>query len=386
MSGTSAPIELAALTLVLALVGGLIPLFSRIKDNPETLRRITGISSGILLASALLVVLPEGFDLATGGHDEHGHDEHGNDDALAGSVALVILELEHGDIDASEAIEEIESLLGGHDEDEHGDHDEDADSHDEEMAQSLSENIEHVIEEVESGEINATVGIEEIEELITSHAHEEEAHGDEEEEGLENLIIGAAILAGFIMMLILEGSGMGHAVHEEHHDHHDEHGHEHVHHRAAPWLLVLGLSLHSAADGLAIGSAAAGASQAVTALVAMAVLIHKVPAAFSLGVFSMHERENRNDSIRDVALFALATPVMIMISFYALDGLDEHLIALAMLFAAGTFLYVATVDTLPDIHNPETGREALKNVAIGVLLMVLVLYGADAGGLIEHGH
>ena len=386
MAGTSAPIELAALTLVLALVGGLIPLFSKIKDNPETLRRITGISSGILLASALLVVVPEGFELAAGGHDEHGHDEHGNDDALAGSVALVILELEHGDIDASEAIEEIESLLGGHDEDEHGDHDEDADSHDEEMAQSLSENIEHVIEEVESGEINATVGIEEIEELITSHAHEEEAHGDEEEEGLENLIIGAAILAGFIMMLILEGSGMGHAVHEEHHDHHDEHGHEHVHHRAAPWLLVLGLSLHSAADGLAIGSAAAGASQAVTALVAMAVLIHKVPAAFSLGVFSMHERENRNDSIRDVALFALATPVMIMISFYALEGLDEHLIALAMLFAAGTFLYVATVDTLPDIHNPETGREALKNVAIGVLLMVLVLYGADAGGLIEHGH
>jgi len=386
MSATSAPIELAALTLVLALVGGLIPLFSKIKDNPETLRRITGISSGILLASALLVVVPEGFELATGGHDEHGHDEHGDDDALAGSVALVILELEHGDIDASEAIEEIEGLLGGHDEDEHGDHDEDDDSHDEEMAESLSENIEHVIEEVESGEINATAGIEEIEELITSHAHEEEVHGDEEEEGLENLIIGAAILAGFIMMLILEGSGMGHAVHEEHHDHHDEHGHEHVHHRAAPWLLVLGLSLHSAADGLAIGSAAAGSSEAVTALVAMAVLIHKVPAAFSLGVFSMHERESRDDSIKDVALFALATPVMIMVSFYALEGLDEHLIALAMLFAAGTFLYVATVDTLPDIHNPETGREALKNVAIGVLLMVLVLYGADAGGLIEHGH
>lgn len=386
MSATSAPIELAALTLVLALVGGLIPLFSKIKDDPETLRRITGISSGILLASALLVVVPEGFELATGGHDEHGHDEHGDDDALAGSVALVILELEHGDIDASEAIEEIEGLLGGHDEDEHGDHDGDDDSHDEEMAESLSENIEHVIQEVESGEINATAGIEEIEELITSHAHEEEVHGDEEEEGLENLIIGAAILAGFIMMLILEGSGMGHAVHEEHHDHHDEHGHEHVHHRAAPWLLVLGLSLHSAADGLAIGSAAAGSSEAVTALVAMAVLIHKVPAAFSLGVFSMHERESRNDSIKDVALFALATPVMIMVSFYALEGLDEHLIALAMLFAAGTFLYVATVDTLPDIHNPVNGREALKNVAIGVLLMVLVLYGADAGGLIEHGH
>jgi len=280
MAVASAPIELAALTLILALLGGLPPILSKIKENQETLRRITGIASGILLASALLVVIPEGFELATGEHEESG----------------------------------------------------------------------------------------------------------EEEEGVGNLLIGGAVLAGFLMMLILEGSGIGHAVHEEHHDHHDEHGHEHVHHRNSPWIIVLGLSLHSAADGLAIGSAAAGSTEAVTALVALAVLIHKVPAAFSLGVFSMHERENRNDSVRDIVMFSLATPVMILVSFYTLQGMDDHLIALVMLFAAGTFLYVATVDTLPDIHNPETGRAAVRNVLIGVVVMILVLYGAEAAGLIEHGH
>ena len=280
MAVASAPIELAALTLILALLGGLPPILSKIKENQETLRRITGIASGILLASALLVVIPEGFELATGEHEE----------------------------------------------------------------------------------------------------------SSEEEEGVDNLLIGGAVLAGFLMMLILEGSGIGHAVHEEHHDHHDEHGHEHVHHRNSPWIIVLGLSLHSAADGLAIGSAAAGSTEAVTALVALAVLIHKVPAAFSLGVFSMHERENRNDSVRDIVMFSLATPVMILVSFYTLQGMDDHLIALVMLFAAGTFLYVATVDTLPDIHNPETGRAAVRNVLIGVVVMILVLYGAEAAGLIEHGH
>lgn len=381
MTEASLPVELIALTLILALVGGLAPIFSNIKENHDTMRRITGIASGILLASALLVVIPEGFELATGGHDEHGHDEHVDEDALAGSVALVILELEHGDINSSEAIEEIEELLGGHDE-----HDEESgDEHDEESGDSLSEGIEHVIEEVESGEINATTGIEEIEELITSHAHEGE-HGDEEESTLESLIIGGAVLAGFVLMLVMEGSGVGHAVHEEHHEHEEEHGHEHVHHRAAPWIIVLGLSLHSAADGLAIGSAAAGSSEAVTALVALAVLIHKVPAAFSLGVFSLHEREDRNDSIRDVVLFSIATPVMIVISFFALQDFDEQMIALAMLFSGGTFLYVATVDTLPDIHNAVSGREAMVNVIIGVLVLVLILFGADAAGLIEHGH
>ena len=381
MTEASLPVELIALTLILALVGGLAPIFSNIKENHDTMRRITGIASGILLASALLVVIPEGFELATGGHDEHGHDEHVDEDALAGSVALVILELEHGDINSSEAIEEIEELLGGHDE-----HDEESgDEHDEESSDSLSEGIEHVIEEVESGEINATTGIEEIEEIITSHAHEGE-HGDEGERALESLIIGGAVLAGFVLMLVMEGSGVGHAVHEEHHEHEGEHGHEHVHHRAAPWVIVLGLSLHSAADGLAIGSAAAGSSEAVTMLVALAVLIHKVPAAFSLGVFSLHEREDRNDSIRDVVLFSIATPVMIVISFFALHDFDEQMIALAMLFSGGTFLYVATVDTLPDIHNVVSGREAMVNVIIGVLVLVLILFGADAAGLIEHGH
>jgi zinc transporter 9 len=288
MTLQSAPIELAALTLMLALIGGLVPILSRIKEDRDILRRITGVASGILLASAILVVIPEGFELAMEEHDE---------------------------------------------------------------------------------------GV-----------HEEEEAGHEEEEGLEGLIIGGAILAGFMMMLMLEGSGIGHAVHEEHHNHEVDHGHEHIHHRNSPWIIVLGLSLHSAADGLAIGSAAAGSSEAVTAIVALAVLIHKVPAAFSLGVFSTHERNERNDSIKDVVLFSVATPVMIMVSFYALEGLDEHMIALAMLFAGGTFLYVATVDTLPDIHNPETGREALVNVIIGVALMIVILYGADAVGLIEHGH
>jgi zinc transporter 9 len=385
MSDASLPTELIALTLVLALIGGLIPIFSSMKGDRDSLRKITGLASGILLASAVLVVIPEGFELASGGHEDHGHDEHVDEGALAGSTALVILEVEHGEISASEGIEEIEELLGGHEEHADDDHEEEDDDHDEGDDSSLSESIEHVIEEVESGEINASTGISEIEEIVTSHAHEE-GHGSEEEESLENLAIGLAVLAGFVLMLVLEGSGIGHAVHEEHHDHEEEHGHQHIHHGVAPFLLVLGLSLHSAADGLAIGSAAAGASEAVTAAVALAVLIHKVPAAFSLGVFSMHEREDRNDSIRDVVLFSIATPLMIVVSFYALEGLDEHMIALAMLFSGGTFLYVAAVDTLPDIHNPETGREAMINVLMGVIIMVVILFGADAAGLIEHGH
>jgi len=269
----------ALLTLFVALICGLLPIFSKIKDDPNRLKMFTSIAAGIIIASALLVVIPEGYELAS--EDEH------------------------------------------------------------------------------------------------------ELHDDEHASGL---LLGGAILAGFLLMLILEGSGIGHAVHEEHHEHSNEHNHEHVHHSSSGWLLVLGLTLHAATDGLAIGAAAASGSVSITATIALAVLIHKGPAAFSLGVFSMHERNERKDSIRDVVIFSLATPIMMIIAYFALEDLETHLIGLAMLFSAGTFLYIATVDTLPDIHNPETGRKAMVFVLLGAAILGCALFGMDTLGLIEHGH
>ncbi|MBT4060112.1 MAG: ZIP family metal transporter [Euryarchaeota archaeon] len=276
---TNAPMTYALLTLFVALICGLLPIFSKIKDDPNRLKMFTSIAAGIIIASALLVVIPEGYELAS--EDEH------------------------------------------------------------------------------------------------------ELHDDEHASGL---LLGGAILAGFLLMLILEGSGIGHAVHEEHHEHSNEHNHEHVHHSSSGWLLVLGLTLHAATDGLAIGAAAASGSVSITATIALAVLIHKGPAAFSLGVFSMHERNERKDSIRDVVIFSLATPIMMIIAYFALEDLETHLIGLAMLFSAGTFLYIATVDTLPDIHNPETGRKAMVFVLLGAAILGCALFGMDTLGLIEHGH
>ncbi len=370
------PLLYALIALIIGLVCGLIPIFSKVKEDVNKLKMLTGIAAGIIIASALLVVIPEGYELAT-------TDEHATEDALAGSTALIILEVNNGEITAEKGIEEIEELLGGHgdhEEEAHDDHEEE-EGHDDHEEEGLSSEIEHVIEEVEAGEINASAGISEINELIGAHSHEE-GHSDHS----SGMLLGGAILAGFVLMLILEGYGMGHSVHEEHHDHAESHGHGHVHHTASGWMLVFGLSLHAATDGLAVGAAAATESISLTAAVVFAVLIHKGPAAFSLGVFSMHERNERKDSIRDVVIFSLATPIMIMVAYFLLEGVETATIGLTMLFSAGTFLYVATVDTLPDIHNPETGKKALLYVIIGAAILALALFGADAAGLLSHGH
>ncbi len=364
----------AGMTLIIGLVCGLLPIFSGIKDDKKRLKQLTGIAAGIIIASAMLVVIPEGYELAM-------TDENGTDDALAGSVALVILEVGHEDINATTGIEEIEVLIGGHSE--HGEEDAQEGEHQNEQdsGASLSESIGGVIEEVEDGDINATTGIEKIEELISAHSHAEETNEDH----TSGILMGGAIIAGFLLMFILEGSGIGHAVHEEHHDHEHGHGHGHVHHAATGGLLVFGLTLHAATDGVAIGAATASGDFALTITVLLAVLIHKGPAAFSLGVFSTHEREEKKDSVRDVVIFSLATPVMIIIAGLSLGELETHMIGLAMLFSAGTFLYVATVDTLPDIHNPETGKQAMIHVLIGVTILVGLLMIANSLNL-GHAH
>ncbi len=275
---SASPFPLAGLILGLALMGGFAPVFLKLGEKTETLRKLTCISSGVLLSSAMLIVIPEGFAVASSG-------------SAISNLAI-------------------------------------------------------------NGEI----------------------------------ILGAAILAGFLSMLVLEGLGIGHAVHEEHHEHAEQHGHNHIHHRSKPWTLVLGLSLHSAADGLAIGSALIMSTGGVSTLVVFAVMIHKVPAAFSLGVFSLHQRGEKKGVVKDVILFSLATPLMILISTYILSDIDQQIVAVTLLFAAGTFLYVATVDTLPDIHNPETGKQSLKFILIGVAILVALLIGLDLAGEMGHGH
>jgi len=84
--------------------------------------------------------------------------------------------------------------------------------------------------------------------------------------------------------------------------------------------------------------------------------------------------------------FALATPVAIVLSYLALDGADESILALALLFSAGTFVYVATVDTLPAIHNPSTGRRSVRNVLSSAAAFSILLVVLNSAGALEHGH
>ena len=198
------------------------------------------------------------------------------------------------------------------------------------------------------------------------------------------LVLGTAVASGFICMLILEGMGLSHAIHEEHHDHQVGHGHGHVHHPQSGLVMAIGLSMHAIADGLAIGAATASGETSISLLVAFGVLVHRVPAALSLGVFSSHETATRKSIWGGLLLFALATPAGAIGAYFALDNASGSLVGVVLLFSAGTFIYVTTVDALPSIHNPETGPRSARIVVASAVLFAAALFALNATGILTH--
>jgi zinc transporter 9 len=203
-------------------------------------------------------------------------------------------------------------------------------------------------------------------EIFEGHEHDEHA----DEEGIESSTIGLTILLGFVLMLLLEVLGLPHAVHHE--EDKDLLG----------LSATIGLVAHAAADGLAVGASVSSSTE-TGLIVFVAIMLHKGPTAFGLSSFLKHINVAASKSKMYLILFALSSPIVAILSFFVLKdtslATDDN-IGLAMLFSAGTFIYVATVDVLPEVHSHDHNHDApVWFVIIGMVLVYLTT-------LISHSH
>ncbi len=223
----------------------------------------------------------------------------------------------------------------------------------------------------------------------TNHARAHSHHPAGKEDFLNSpTLAGLAILVGFLMMLITESLGFGHDIHEEHHDHSGGH----VHHPAASEgkrlaaTVVIGLTIHTIADGMAIGAGLATGSHVLTGSLVMTLLTHKVPAAFSLTLFSQHAHGNRRRTWIDLAVFSMATPLAVLGTWAILGGLSDQVLGMVLLFSAGTFIYVATIDVLPKVLQTNKRRAAALYVSFGCLALLALIILLNILGFSLHDH
>eukprot|EP00064_Thunnus_orientalis_P015579 superscaffoldBa00002913_g15633 len=125
---------------------------------------------------------------------------------------------------------------------------------------------------------------------------------------------------------------------------------------------TLGLVIHAAADGFALGAAVATGQVTVQVIVFLAVILHKAPAAFGLVTFLMLAGLEKKFIQGHLLAFSAAAPIVAIITYFILhasgSSSQSQLSAtgVGMLFSAGTFLYVATVHVLPEISSSRAGR------------------------------
>ncbi len=177
------------------------------------------------------------------------------------------------------------------------------------------------------------------------------------------------LLSGFMLMLFVERV----VVRHRHRDCDEEVLHRH---QVVSLSAFIGLSLHSLMTGLALG---AGLSHSGSApIIFLAIVSHKSVAAFSLAtVFRLSDLSFRQN-LAYLAVFAGITPIGALLSLPLMNVLTEAHLSIPNSLAAGTFIYVATMDLLPEAFHDQNRRiGTFIFLSIGILLMLgLNLLGA----------
>lgn len=198
-------------------------------------------------------------------------------------------------------------------------------------------------------------------------------------------IIGVSLVLGFIFMLIIDQVATAMTLSR------DVEGSKKS---SVSWTATLGLVVHAAADGVALGAAATTNQTDVEIIVFLAIMLHKAPASFGLVTYLLHEGLERSRVRKHLLVFSLAAPVLAVLTFLLLTlhghgNLDTmSATGIAMLFSAGTFLYVATVHVLPEVtnvgHGHSHGGEGKGGFSKSELFMLVV--GAILPLFLTMGH
>jgi zinc transporter 9 len=123
---------------------------------------------------------------------------------------------------------------------------------------------------------------------------------------------------------------------------------------------TVGLVVHSAVDGIALGSASMVNKSDIQLIVFVAIMLHKAPASFGLTTILMVEGLERSKIKKHLFVFSSAAPIGALLTYFLMPKgsieASSSSTGIMLLFSAGTFLYVATVHVLPELaaRRPES--------------------------------
>ncbi|KAF8466624.1 Zinc/iron permease [Kalaharituber pfeilii] len=135
----------------------------------------------------------------------------------------------------------------------------------------------------------------------------------------------------------------------------------------ASFSITTGLVIHAAADGIALGASATSSNLALEAIIFVAIMLHKAPAAFGLSAVLLKNGLGKRQARAHLMVFSFAAPVgalgtWAVINLLGGGGIGVNRVGMQwwtgvlLLFSGGTFLYVA-MHTMQDNSSSSHDHE-----------------------------
>jgi zinc transporter ZupT len=172
--------------------------------------------------------------------------------------------------------------------------------------------------------------------------------------------IGAFVLGGFFMQVVLENFSRG-----------LEHGHSHAPHGPLPFSMLAGLFLHAFLEATPLGASghaahAAGHDHNTTLLLA-AIAIHKYPVAIVLLAMLLQSGISRRKAYGLLGVFAAMAPLGALAGgIPALAGHHHWLLAMVV----GIFMHVATTILFESEEGHRVNLQKGIAIALGTVLAI----------------
>jgi len=120
--------------------------------------------------------------------------------------------------------------------------------------------------------------------------------------------------------------------------------------RSRSFATTIGLVIHAAADGIALGASSSTANSGLSFIIFFAIMVHKAPAAFGMTSVLIKQGVSKRTARAHLLIFSLAAPAGAIVTWvlaHLLGGSSGNpesstwWTGMLLLFSAGTFLYVA---------------------------------------------
>jgi zinc transporter ZupT len=181
---------------------------------------------------------------------------------------------------------------------------------------------------------------------------------------------GIAVLTGFFFQMVLEYFSSG-----------VEHGHIHIHdheleHSQIPYSLLISICIHAFLEGTLVAHPSHSHSHGESHTLLYGLLLHKIPEAFALMSVLVFSLKSRVVAILLLVLFALASPMGLLLSHWAFDHEFMELNWFIFLFGviAGNFLYISTTIFFETSPNHKFKANRLLVSVLGAVSAIIAEY------------